>query len=110
MFADHLSAGTAVIAMSARDRAIAGTRATCGVELRSDEIGAWRATLPEGHRFEATQALRQLLNRGVAWKIIDSNPAKAGVDNPRRQHPEKRPVRVMGGDRRLVVPESTVTF
>jgi integrase len=45
----------------------------------------------EGHRFEATQALRQLLNRAVAWKIIDSNPAKAGVDNPRRQHPEKRP-------------------
>jgi integrase len=61
------------------------------VDLRSDEIGAWRATLPEGHRFEATQALRQVLNRAVAWKIIDSNPAKAGVDNPRRQHPEKRP-------------------
>ena len=72
-------------------------KATCAfgdrrvVELRSDEIGAWRTTLPEGHRFEATQALRQLLNRAVAWKIIDSNPAKAGVDNPRRQHPEKRP-------------------
>jgi len=61
------------------------------VELRSEEIGVWRATLPEGHRFEATQALRQVLNRAVAWKIIDSNPAKAGVDNPRRQHPEKRP-------------------
>jgi integrase len=61
------------------------------VELRSDEIGAWRTTLPEGHRFEATQALRQVLNRAVAWRIIDSNPAKAGVDNPRRQHPEKRP-------------------
>jgi hypothetical protein len=61
------------------------------VELRSDEIGAWRTTLAEGHRFEATQALRQVLNRAVAWKIIDSNPAKAGVDNPRRQHPEKRP-------------------
>ena len=61
------------------------------VELRSDEIGAWRATLPEGHRFEATQALRQVLNRAVAWRIIDSNPAKVGVDNPRRQHPEKRP-------------------
>jgi len=63
----------------------------CVVELRSDEIGAWRTMLPEGHRFEATQALRQLLNRAVAWKIIDSNPAKVGVDNPRRQHPEKRP-------------------
>jgi integrase len=61
------------------------------VELRSEEIGAWRTTLPEGHRFEATQALRQVLNRAVAWKIIDSNPAKAGVDNPRRQHAEKRP-------------------
>ncbi len=32
----------------------------CFVELRSDEIGAWRTTLPEGHRFEATQALRQI--------------------------------------------------
>jgi integrase len=61
------------------------------VDLRSDEIGAWRTTLPEGHRFEATQALRQLLNRAVAWRILDSNPAKTGVDNPRRQHPEKRP-------------------
>jgi hypothetical protein len=31
------------------------------ISLRSDEIGAWRTTLPEGHRFEATQALRQVL-------------------------------------------------
>ena len=63
----------------------------CVFELRSEEIGAWRTRLPEGHRFEATQALRQVLNRAVAWNIIDSNPAKIGVDNPRRQHPEKRP-------------------
>jgi integrase len=72
-------------------------KATCAfgarrvVDLRSDEIGAWRTRLPEGHRFEATQALRQVLNRAVAWNIIDSNPAKTGVDNPRRHHPEKRP-------------------
>jgi integrase len=72
-------------------------KATCAfgeprvVDLRSDEIAAWRTTLPEGHRFEATQALRQVLNRAVAWKILYSNPAKVGVDNPRRQHPEKRP-------------------
>jgi len=48
---------------------------------------AWRArarrlTVPEGHRFEATQALRQVLNRAVAWKLIDENPAKRGVPNP----------------------------
>ena len=61
------------------------------VELRSDEIGAWRTTLPDGHRFEATQALRQVLNRAVAWKIIDSNPARAGVDNPRRQQGRQAP-------------------
>ena len=46
-------------------------KATCAfgdrrvVELRSDEIAAWRTGLPEGHRFEATQALRQVLNRAL---------------------------------------------
>jgi len=32
-------------------RAFGGRRV---VDLRSDEIGAWRTVLPEGHRFEAT--------------------------------------------------------
>jgi integrase len=61
------------------------------VDLRSEEICAWRATLPEGHRFEATQAFRQALNRAVAWQLIDTNPAKRGVANPLRRSPEKRP-------------------
>jgi integrase len=47
--------------------------------------------LPEGHRFEATQALRQVLNRAVAWQLIDVNPAKRGVSNPLRRFPEKQP-------------------
>jgi hypothetical protein len=75
------------------------------VDLRSDEIGAWCATLPQGHRFEATQALRQVLNRAVAWKIIDSNPAKAGVDNPRRQH--RRSARSSHGARSTRSPRSS---
>jgi hypothetical protein len=50
-------------------------------ELRSQEIAAWR-TIASGHRFEATQALRQVLARAVAWGMIDVNPAKQGVDNP----------------------------
>ena len=64
-----------------------------GVRLvdRAEAICAWRQTLPEGHRFEATQALRQVLNRAVAWELIDFNPAKRGVDNPMRRPPEKRP-------------------
>ena len=61
------------------------------VELRSEAICAWQQTLPEGHRFEATQALRQVLNRAVAWELIEVNPAKRGVDNPLRRFPEKRP-------------------
>jgi hypothetical protein len=51
-------------------------------ELRSQEIAAWRMTISPGHRFEATQALRQVLNRAVAWKLIDENPAKRGCRTP----------------------------
>jgi hypothetical protein len=35
--------------------------------LTSQEIAAWRMTLSPGYRFEATQALRQVLHRAVAW-------------------------------------------
>ena len=48
-------------------------------------------TIAAGHRFEATQALRQVLARAVAWGMIDVNPAKQGVDNPQRRRTEKRP-------------------
>jgi integrase len=60
-------------------------------QLRSAEIAAWRMTIPTGHRFEATQALRQVLGRAVEWGMIDLNPAKIGVDNPQRRRTEKRP-------------------
>jgi hypothetical protein len=60
-------------------------------ELRSQEIAAWRMTISAGHRFEATKALRQVLARAVVWEMIDSNPAKQGVDNPQRRRTEKRP-------------------
>ena len=60
-------------------------------ELRSQEIAAWRMTIPPGYRFEATQALRQVLARAVVWGMIDINPAKQGVENPQRRRTEKRP-------------------
>jgi hypothetical protein len=34
-------------------------------QLRPAAIAAWRMTIPPGHRFETTQALRQVLNRAV---------------------------------------------
>jgi hypothetical protein len=51
-------------------------------ELSPEQVCAWRLTVPEGHRFEATQALRQVLNRAVTWKLIDENPAKRGCRIP----------------------------
>ena len=48
-------------------------------------------TLPAGHRFEATQALRQVLARAVGWGLLDGNLAKLGVENPPRRRTEQRP-------------------
>jgi integrase len=60
-------------------------------ELTSLEIAAWRMTIPAGYRFEATQALRQVLHRALVWGMIDVNPAKVGVDNPTPRRKEQRP-------------------
>ncbi|MGH3037224.1 MAG: hypothetical protein ACRDMU_08580 [Gaiellaceae bacterium] len=60
-------------------------------DLSPRDMYAWRLTIPEGHRFEATQALRQVLNRAVDWGLLDSNPAKRGIRNTPRRAREKRP-------------------
>ena len=60
-------------------------------DLAPEAICAWRLTVPEGHRYETTRALRQVLNRAVAWKLIEENPAKRGVPNPARRPREQRP-------------------
>jgi hypothetical protein len=60
-------------------------------ELRSQEIATWRIALSPGYRFDATQALRQLLSRAVVWGMIDVNPAKLGVDTPSPRRREQRP-------------------
>jgi integrase len=59
-------------------------------ELRSQEIAAWRIALSPGYRFDATQALRQVLARSVLSKMIDVNPAKLGADNPSPRRCEQR--------------------
>ncbi|MDQ3671462.1 MAG: site-specific integrase [Actinomycetota bacterium] len=60
-------------------------------DLSPKDVYGWRLTVPEGHRFEATQALRQVLNRAVEWDLIDFNPAKRGIRNAPRRPREKRP-------------------
>jgi hypothetical protein len=60
-------------------------------EIRSEEIAAWRIALSPGYRFDATQALRQVLARAMLWGMINANPAKLGVDNPSPRRREQRP-------------------
>ncbi|MEX2555218.1 MAG: site-specific integrase [Actinomycetota bacterium] len=60
-------------------------------ELDPVDISAWRMTVTPGYRFEATQALRQVLARAVVWRLLEVNPAKQGVENPQRRRTEKRP-------------------
>jgi hypothetical protein len=67
-------------------------------ELSPEQVCAWRLSVPEGHRFEATQALRQVLNRAVAWKLIEQNSAKRGVPNPGRRCPGAATFRFRGAD------------
>ena len=61
------------------------------MDLSPKKVDAWRLTIPDGHRFEATQALRQVLSRAVLWGMIDENPAKRGFPNRARRAKEKRP-------------------
>jgi hypothetical protein len=68
-------------------------------ELRSHEIAAWRMKIAPGHRFEATQALRQVLTRAVAWGMIDVNPGQAGRRQPAAATNRETTVRVMGATR-----------
>src|SRR5581483_8729366 len=42
-------------------------------DLSPRDVYVWRMTVPEGRRFEATQALRQVLKRAVAWGLLDYN-------------------------------------
>jgi hypothetical protein len=42
------------------------------VELRADAICAWRPTLPEGHRFEATQAVARADQRKWRQAIVET--------------------------------------
>lgn len=55
--------------------------------LRSPEIAAWRMTIPPGHRFEATQALRQVLGRAVDWGMLEARRREPAAPVPRGRWP-----------------------
>ena len=57
--------------------------------LSPRDVYAWRLGIPEGHRFEATQALRQVLNRAVDLR----HPQRAAACS------REKTVRVLAADR-----------
>jgi integrase len=58
--------------------------------LTTEELEAWRLGIPEGHRFETTQALKQTLRWGVERGLIGGNPA-AALKNPAPRPAERLP-------------------
>jgi hypothetical protein len=72
-------------------KAIAVFGDRCIGELTSQQIAEWRMNLSPGYRFEATQAVRQVLGRAVVWGMLDVNPAKVGVGNPTPRRKEQHP-------------------
>ena len=68
-----------------------GSTSLHDLEHQAPEIAAWRASLAEGTRFGATQALRQTLEQAVRWRVIQQNPAKLAGPNPQPKRSEVAP-------------------
>jgi integrase len=59
-------------------------------QITAQQVGAWRASLPEARRHPAHRGLRQVLQAAVRWKWIEENAA-AAVKNPQPCNPEIDP-------------------
>ena len=75
--------------------------------LSPKDVYAWRLTIPEGHRFEATQALRQVLNRAVDW---GSTPTPRSAASGTRRGGPGRSSRSIRGSRLKRSPGPMVVF
>jgi hypothetical protein len=67
-------------------------------ELSPEQVCAWRLSIPEGHRFEATQALRQSTEPGGRVEADRGEPGQARSAEPRSALPGAAAVRVLGAD------------
>src|SRR6266540_1969120 len=66
-------------------------------ELTSQEIAQWRMNLSPGDRFEATQTLRQVLHRAVAWGMNRNQSGQGWRRQPGTEAQGAASVRVVGG-------------
>jgi len=70
------------------------------------QLDAWRITIPERHRFEATRRCGGLLNRAVEWVYRRYHGRRTGVDN--RSAPQEKRPSSLGRGGKVRGPNSTV--
>ena len=77
-----------------------GTVPLAELENMSDEIAAWRTTLPERSGYGIMQAFRQCCEAGVRYGYMTRNPAKLAGPNPM---PKPRETRVFRPDELVAI-------
>jgi integrase len=60
--------------------------------LRTPDLAAWRATLPERSRHQLFRSFRQVLEQAVTWQLIERNPTDR-IRNRRVKLDENREIR-----------------
>ena len=61
-------------------------------QLRTPDLAAWRATLPERSRHQLFSSFRQVLEQAVTWQLIDRNPSDR-IRNRRVKLDESREIK-----------------
>jgi integrase len=61
-------------------------------QLRTPDLAAWRAKLPERSRHQLFRSFRQVLEQAVTWQLIDRNPSDR-IRNRRVKLDENREIR-----------------
>jgi integrase len=71
----------------------------CDLETRAREISAWRATLPPRSAYGIVSAFRQVLEAGVRWRLMRSNPVRESGPNRQPRRAEVEPFTLAEVDR-----------
>jgi integrase len=69
------------------------------LETRAREISAWRATLPPRSAYGIVSAFRQVLEAGVRWRLMRSNPVRESGPNRQPRRAEVEPFTLAEVDR-----------
>ena len=69
------------------------------LETRAREISAWRATLPPRSAYGIVSSFRQVLEAGIRWRLMRSNPVCESGPNRQPRRAEVEPFTLAEVDR-----------